>query len=833
LQLENYHIKQGQATEAQQREITLDADGALVGTVSGLREGFNLLTVGEEYRGSYVWVLPRDDPYDLTGITRTLGISLTPQHILATYHAAFARGSDDADLRDLLAGRIEPALFLKRVFYSTSNTFAAELFADISQPQVTIRHGVSQVETPATTAKAQLSPEQLAALLNISLPQSTPERPSATVTVTAGEGVAVEGYSPLPNIVEGRTYSWVGHDPSDPIELAYDAAGDLDPTSTPVRAVRAMFRRALEPLWQRVGRTVTFFLLGIVMPLLLVFPLVWLRGCVKTLPVLETETDLISPLESGIGFIIVVFVGLFALWLSLGVSGSGWAAALACTVPLILHGYSRVRIRWLWPVLASLLAAAALSALVGSSWKPAPLVALAGTPLLLFFYWLSRELAQPGAVLESHFRSWSGRLWLLGLLLLLFALGYPVIQAVGYYSPVSGWLPATGFMLTMLIAQALTPLAALLAALGLLRRHGRAQVEPEEIQKAEEAASWATAVQTVRQSLGEALVSKTKHLLTLNGGLLVVGQLLFAYFALGALRRPFAAVSALIPIAPVLGWVLFRRLVRRPDEMGLSHAERVILASERLRRSIGQAVLRKDAPPQDETAEAQTATPPILELTQGTKREIPLRNALFGWGNPDRPWENGKAACARGAVLVAGLLILYGPTILNEALREIATPFVLLETVLVSLVTLTARWLLYAFILGYFFPYIRGRHGWQKGLYLALTISVCTLAQDVVTQARSVNDVLGLLLEAGQVIVYLSVVGIWTFDLPRIKEAGGGVAELLRTIYGLPFLTSYLTGLVPALAGIIQSAITGEFSSIVQTFVEIVLPSISQFGGVP
>ena len=99
---------------------------------------------------------------------------------------------------------------------------------------------------------------------------------------------------------------------------------------------------------------------------------------------------------------------------------------------------------------------------------------------------------------------------------------------------------------------------------------------------------------------------------------------------------------------------------------------------------------------------------------------------------------------------------------------------------MVYLIPFTARWLLYAFILGYFFPYIRGRHGLEKGLYLALAISACVLAQDIVMQARSGNDVLGLIFEAGQVIIYLSIVGILTFDLPRVREAKGTVADLLR-----------------------------------------------------
>ena len=114
-----------------------------------------------------------------------------------------------------------------------------------------------------------------------------------------------------------------------------------------------------------------------------------------------------------------------------------------------------------------------------------------------------------------------------------------------------------------------------------------------------------------------------------------------------------------------------------------------------------------------------------------------------------------------------------------------------------------------------------------------MTISACALAQDIVIQAQSWNDVLGLLFEAGQIIVYLSAVGILTFDIPRVREAKGTAADLLRIVYGLPFLTSYLSGLAAALVGILQSAIIGQFNPIVQAFIENMLPVIFREGRLP
>jgi len=842
LTLSSYQVRDERAQEPLTRTITLDKSGVLTGTTNDLREGLNLLTVKDRwgnYAEQYIWFLPRRTPYDLTGITRTLVISLTPTQIIATYHATFPSGTMDADLHDLLAGHIEPALFLKKVFYSTSDDFTSERFTEISVPRPTIGD-MCCVEIQAITTDAQLTADQLAALLNVSLPQGVSTYPPTTVTVIAANGVAVLNYEPPPTTAQGRTYNWRN---TDSIRLDYDAIGEFDPISAPVRSVRHMFQGMLRPLWRNLGQPIRFLLLFPVLPLLLIFPFCWLRRHVlKHLAVLQGEMGLLPLLESGVGFIVAGLVGYLIGVTLLASSGAVWAAALGCAVPLVLHSYLRVPLRWLWPILSALVAAAVLCFLVHLTWKSPLIIAAVGSPLLLYICWLSRELACPKTSLRDTLHAWWDRAWLLALLLpIILALACPSNQNLYYYySPLDGWLPVTGLSLAMLMLLVLMPLVALVATLGLLCRQGKAQVEKKkkDIDKASEIgvmenSTWYYALRSIEDSLKGRQSQKARNVQALDSSLLVIGQLLLAYFALGVLRQPLTNLSALVPIAPILGWALFRCLVHppKPEEVGQFYAGRVLLASEHWRRIIGQVILGKIPSQNKGKASVQVQVPPSPEPAQDSQWEH-WRDALFGWGHFDEPWKNGKAACAHGAMVVAILLILYGPTILSQALQRSATPFILLEALMVYFVPFVARWLLYAFILGYFFPYIRGRHGWQKGLYLALTISACILAQGIV-QARSENDALGLLFEAIQVIVYLSIVGIWTFDLPRVREAGGTMADLFRTIYGVPFLASQLSALTVALAGIIQTVILGHFSSIVQAFVEQTLPTVLQLGRGP
>ncbi|HEC34569.1 MAG TPA: hypothetical protein ENI37_07625, partial [Chloroflexi bacterium] len=146
------------------------SDSPHIGVTGPLMEGHNLLVVegppGHQAAAS-VWYLPRSAPYDLSHITRTLAITITPERIQAVYEADFGPGAPRDDLTDLWADDIPPGLFLKRVFYPTRDDFTAAALTTIGTPLRTVQGDTYRVRIHASSDEPFYNPERLPILLNV------------------------------------------------------------------------------------------------------------------------------------------------------------------------------------------------------------------------------------------------------------------------------------------------------------------------------------------------------------------------------------------------------------------------------------------------------------------------------------------------------------------------------------------------------------------------------------------------------------------------------------------------------------------------------------------
>ncbi|RLC66083.1 MAG: hypothetical protein DRI48_05500, partial [Chloroflexi bacterium] len=407
--------------------------------------------------------------------------------------------------------------------------------------------------------------------------------------------------------------------------------------------------------------------------------------------------------------------------------------------------------------------------------------------------------------------------WTLPLLIfLLILLAVPTARRPADFSPVvEAWSLNPGRELALLSNWVGLPYATLLLVLALLRGSGGPDVAQDDVQQANAAPSLAEAVR--------ALQTREKT----TSPALALGALLFAAFAVGLMRRPLTTFAVLVPIAPLLAWVGFRLLTHRPEPRDRPYPLRVLLAAPRRRREITRAALNLPAEKKDEREDAPTVEELLRPLTDRPERRIPLAEVAFAWGGGQSAWERGAAAAIRALALVIPLGVVFATTLANEIATRAASAFGPLETVFVFVGPFAIRWLLYAFTLGCFFPHLRGSNGWEKGLYLGLVVALANLTQDTALYARSLDDVKGLLLEAGATILMLCIIGIWTFDWPRLAEAGGRPADL-RALYGLSTVTGYLTSMLPPVATIVAEATQGRLDSLLRAFIEMVLPPVTR-----
>jgi hypothetical protein len=208
-----------------------------------------------------------------------------------------------------------------------------------------------------------------------------------------------------------------------------------------------------------------------------------------------------------------------------------------------------------------------------------------------------------------------------------------------------------------------------------------------------------------------------------------------------------------VPVSFVLGYLLFRYWLFPKDQvsqmiairdLGWSRGQMLEAMMEGRRANRAVKAFRKQllarvskgelphAEYREELAkfEASTSVAPLTMLG-GERTTVahthPIARLGMGLGPSDSPWSNAKFAA-----LCSGLLSLIW--ILREGWSAfIPGDFAVLGTVAL-LGWVVAQWLVLGFLLGYFYPYVRGRNGVRKGLYMAVAV----ILPNLVTQALRV-----------------------------------------------------------------------------------------------
>jgi hypothetical protein len=104
--------------------------------------------------------------------------------------------------------------------------------------------------------------------------------------------------------------------------------------------------------------------------------------------------------------------------------------------------------------------------------------------------------------------------------------------------------------------------------------------------------------------------------------------------------------------------------------------------------------------------------------------QVPLSHPVGSVGMSVGPtngssWQNGKVAAAWSIVLSLPWIVLY---FRREGLGRLTSQHFPVLAVIAEVGWQVARWMLIGFLLGYFYPYIRGSNGLRKGLALAFAI---------------------------------------------------------------------------------------------------------------
>jgi len=804
--------------------------------------------------------------------SREMSVTLAPEQASVVYTTTFTlENAPHRDLVSLQTGELENTLFLKRMFYRTSakGSFTGEEFSTLSAvPDVAADENGTTVTIRGTlTGPKDYVSENVSRILAVNADASVPT--TVTLTLDRMALTSPPSPSPPPDSQSENRLQWI--DPDGPIQAEYRRRAD-------VRSELA----SLEGLWTEARAVLVESGDGLgllFLPFVPAIPFLWALCLPKALPrhdwpkrrallgltlgmwlvpvlasILGPSLGLAEPAVERLGLQVVRFDELLAnsgtlvWWTSslsycvllpfayrLGFRSDGTLhptlcrglpvglVAVVCWIVLtLIEAYVRILLWpmaflalgiWTWLVSelyrpgkrslnwllllipwAAILGGTLLSTLDGSQgWSVYIRSGLIVVAVLALCIWIAvlvrseypdqgqpenerdkaRSSDETGGGAGGQGASTPLPLWI-GLMVVLGGLSVPFVSTTPGLQAAVGWEPEHWMQFWVLLGALFLPYTVL------------AGLAPE-----------LKARQADRQLFAGAPISRS------------VGRLLFAAYVIGPLALGSVQQTAisLVPFVIAALWAYPYLVLRGPQAYDVLERQRSQVAFES--RPTGIADLRQQ---QGEAAlEAKKTRLPLGYVT---------RRAIFAFGPTQSPWENAVLSCRYGLILSTLLLLAYAPVILEQSDQLVSTPFPVLQVLGVLVLPFYARWLLAAFLLGYFYPHIRGANGLQKGLILALGIVVCTLPGNLLRLGSTTGAPMALLWDAGQTFLLLSVLGMWAFDLNTVRRHGAGWKALLAE-YGLSSVAPYLCTLGTALGGVVVSIAKGKAAGILSTALEL------------
>jgi len=188
-------------------------------------------------------------------------------------------------------------------------------------------------------------------------------------------------------------------------------------------------------------------------------------------------------------------------------------------------------------------------------------------------------------------------------------------------------------------------------------------------------------------------------------------------------------------------------------------------------------------------------------------------------------WMNGKHGVKWAAVFSLPWLIIFMTRFLGGRIGVI--PYPLLDF-LENLISVVGPWLAMGFLLGYYYPYIRGNNGLQKSLWMAGAVILPSLMTGLIYNATA-EAWQATLFWALQVFIHCILLGLIAFDYYTLRQ-GYNDWRMLFDVHGLPEISISISSLGAAIIAAIAALVSNQAPGLIGDVVKGLLsPDIFQF----
>ena len=261
-------------------------------------------------------------------------------------------------------------------------------------------------------------------------------------------------------------------------------------------------------------------------------------------------------------------------------------------------------------------------------------------------------------------------------------------------------------------------------------------------------------------------------------------------------KGPFATIRGKLP-------EIIQKVIRYNDE----EKTLALLKKESLSKVAKGEMVREKY---DQSYQAQR------QIVENLEQELTIegrfaKDIVLAFGPTDSAWRNGKKAALYSLLFAFPWAVMFMRTIIRGIAFEDSY---LILGIFVRMLFFLFPWVSYGFILGYFYPYIKGKNGLQKGLSLFLTLVLPTLIWTVLARPQDSENWYGFGFWVLQIFVHTMLLGLVAGDYETLRKAGYRWKHLLE-IHRFGALSAWASSVLIAIGAAVSALIASGATQLI------------------
>jgi len=329
-----------------------------------------------------------------------------------------------------------------------------------------------------------------------------------------------------------------------------------------------------------------------------------------------------------------------------------------------------------------------------------------------------------------------------------------------------------------------------------------------------------------------------KQSAALNDLTLAVGIL-----GMATVLYPFNARWLFIPITFLFGYRLLSRFVRSSDhwkeleplqarvfDERISFLEQIVHLNtgERSYRGLYKALSEK-------LAKADITYTEFINQMNERRKELDesneaakvggklIKDVALTFGPRLTAWENGVHGAFWAFLFSLPWMLIWLYGFMTEKASTSAYPLWVFFNEMLSLLI---SWVGIGFLFGYFYPFLRGKNGLQKGLWLWLVIILPALPLALITN-DTVTSWQGFLFWILQIFIHCMLLGLIAFDYMTLRQ-GYRDWQMLFELHGIPSVGVSLSTMLVAIGTAVTALFQAQTQQIISAALTFIIPHVDK-----